>query len=205
MQTTYLRSQRVLDVWTLAFGHLRACPEALSDFIVIAAVKHRPPISSKEKRMWRNSLLAAFLLVAVLPVSLSAQAPARTKKQEDRIVAAVRAVIDAQREAWNRGDVEGYMDGYARSKDTVFVSGDNVTRGWQTVLDRYKKNYDSREKMGTLTFSDLEITPIGTGTAIVLGRWHLQRAKDEPHGRFTLIFRKTKQGWRIVHDHTSSA
>jgi ketosteroid isomerase-like protein len=114
-------------------------------------------------------------------------------------------VLDAQRDAWNRGDVAGYMDGYARSRNTVFVSGDNVTRGWQTVLERYQKKYDSREKMGTLTFSDLEITPLGNDAAIVLGRWHLQRANDEPHGRFTLIFRHTKQGWKIVHDHTSSA
>lgn len=159
--------------------------------------------------MWRNSLPAALLTIAILSLSVaaqnSAQHSAKPRRHEGRTVAAVRAVIDAQREAWNRGDVAGYMDGYARSPKTVFVSGDSVTRGWQTVLDRYKKNYDSREKMGTLTFSDLEITPIGNATAIVLGSWRLQRANDEPHGRFTLIFRKTKQGWRIVHDHTSSA
>ena len=155
--------------------------------------------------MWRNCLSAALLLVATIPPSVAAQSSAKPNKREGRIVAAVRAVLDAQRDAWNRGDVEGYMDGYARAADTVFVSGDNVTRGWQTVLDRYKKNYNSREKMGTLTFSDLEITPIGDDAAIVLGRWQLQRAKDEPHGRFTLILRRTKQGWKIIHDHTSSA
>jgi ketosteroid isomerase-like protein len=103
------------------------------------------------------------------------------------------------------GDIEGYMDGYDRSDDTVFVSGDRINRGWQTVLDRYKKGYDSREKMGVLTFSDVEITMLSKDAAAVLGRWHLQRAGDEPHGTFTLIFRKTKAGWRIVHDHTSSA
>jgi uncharacterized protein (TIGR02246 family) len=153
--------------------------------------------------MWRT-LLAAFALVAVTSLSVAAQSSS-PNKHTDRIIAAVHAVIEAQRDAWNRGDVEGYMAGYARSEDTVFVSGDNVTRGWQTVLDRYKKNYNSRDKMGTLTFSDLEITPIGNDAAIVLGRWNLQRTKDEPHGRFTLVFRKTKQGWKIVHDHTSSA
>jgi ketosteroid isomerase-like protein len=155
--------------------------------------------------MWRNSLAGAILTVVVLSSSVSAQDSAKPQKRERRTVAAVRAVIDAQRDAWNRGDVEGYMAGYARSPNTVFISGDSVTRGWQTVLDRYKKNYDSREKMGRLVFSDLEITPIGTRTAIVLGSWRLRRANDEPHGRFTLIFRKTKHGWRIVHDHTSSA
>jgi ketosteroid isomerase-like protein len=155
--------------------------------------------------MWRNSLSAALLTVVVLSWSVSAQNSPKSHKRDSRAVAAVRAVIDAQREAWNRGDVAGYMDGYARSPNIVLVSGDNVTRGWQTVHDRYQKNYDSREKMGTLIFSDLEITPIGTRTAIVLGSWRLRRANDEPHGRFTLIFRKTKQGWRIIHDHTSSA
>ena len=154
--------------------------------------------------MWRNSLPAALLTVAIFSLPVFAQGSVKPN-QSTRTVTAVRAVIDAQRDAWNRGDVEGYMAGYARSPNTVFVSGDSVTRGWQTVLDRYKKNYDSREKMGTLTFADLEITTIGTRTAVVLGSWKLRRANDEPHGRFTLIFRKTKQGWRIVHDHTSSA
>jgi uncharacterized protein (TIGR02246 family) len=154
---------------------------------------------------WRYRLSAALLLVAIVPLPLRAQTSVRPNKREAKTIAAVRSVIDAQRDAWNRGDVEGYMDGYARSADTIFVSGDSVTRGWQTVLDRYKKNYNSRDKMGTLTFSDLEITPMGNDAAIVLGRWQLQRAKDEPHGRFTLVFRKTKQGWKIVHDHTSSA
>ena len=155
--------------------------------------------------MWRNPLSTALLVVAITALSVHAQSSANSNKREGRIIVAVSAVLDAQREAWNRGDVAGYMDGYARSEHTVFVSGDNVTRGWQTVLDRYKKNYDTRGKMGTLTFSDLEITPMGNDTAIVLGRWHLQRTNDEPHGRFTLILRRTRQGWKIVHDHTSSA
>jgi uncharacterized protein (TIGR02246 family) len=155
--------------------------------------------------MWRKLPSVAFLLVAIIPLSVQARNSAKPNKRESRITAAIRAVLEAQRDAWNRGDIEGYMDGYARSEDTVFVSGDNVNRGWQTVLDRYKKNYSSREKMGMLTFSDLEITVVGNDAAIVLGRWHLQRANDEPHGRFTLIFRNTKQGWKIVHDHTSSA
>ena len=150
---------------------------------------------------WKTFWTAILLLVSAMVVQT--QTPAKPK--EAKTVAAVRAVLDAQRDAWNRGDIEGYMDGYERSDQTVFVSGDNVTRGWQTVLDRYKKTYNTREKMGTLSFSDLEITLPGKDAAVVLGRWHLQRTSDEPHGRFTLIFRKTKLGWKIIHDHTSSA
>lgn len=146
-----------------------------------------------------------FILGAGIFVTASAQQSGTTSRQNARLMRDVRAVMDAQVEAWNRGDIEGFMRGYAQSPDTTFVSGDTVTRGWQTVFDRYKKGYDSREKMGVLTFSDLEITPVGKDAAVVLGRWQLQRAGDTPHGRFTLIFRRTRAGWRIVYDHTSSA
>src|SRR5215467_4726643 len=71
----------------------------------------------------------------------------------------IRRVMTAQQEAWNRGDLEGFMDGYERAETTTFVSGDEITRGWQTVLDRYKQRYQSRAQMGTLTFSELEIKP----------------------------------------------
>jgi uncharacterized protein (TIGR02246 family) len=150
------------------------------------------------KHLFSKSLLLVGILALVQPSFAQNQKDAKS-------IAAVHAVLDAQAAAWNRGDIEKYMDGYARSADTVFVSGDRVTRGWQTVLERYQKAYDSREKMGVLTFSDLEITVLSKDAAIVLGRWHLQRSKDEPHGRFTLLFRKTNAGWKIVLDHTSSA
>jgi ketosteroid isomerase-like protein len=115
----------------------------------------------------------------------------------------IRAVMKAQVAAWNRGDIDGFMEGYARSKATEFVSGDRLTRGWQTVRDRYKKKYDSRDKMGRLTFSEIKITPLGPDAALVAGRWKLARKSDKPHGIFTLLFRRTAAGWRIVHDHTS--
>jgi len=125
--------------------------------------------------------------------------------QDFGVIAEIRAVIHAQQQAWNRGDIDRFMNGYARSRSTTFVSEDKITRGWETVRDRYKKKYSDRAKMGTLTFSDLEITPLSRTSAVVLGRWKLKRAQDQPHGRFTLIFRLTNDGWRIVHDHTSAA
>jgi len=113
--------------------------------------------------------------------------------------------MEAQQAAWNRGDIEGFMDGYERADTTMFVSGDEVTRGWQTVLDRYKTRYTSREQMGTLSFSELEIKPVSPGLAVVDGRWRLARTNDSPHGRFTLLFRRNNNDWRIIHDTTTSA
>lgn len=114
----------------------------------------------------------------------------------------IRKVMDEQAAAWNRGDIDEFMKGYWNSDKLVFVSNE-VTRGWQPTLDRYKRSYNSREKMGTLTFSDLEITVLSKDAAIVLGSWSLARATDNPHGKFTLTFRKFREGWRIIMDHTS--
>jgi ketosteroid isomerase-like protein len=151
----------------------------------------------------RPTFVYASSLLAVLAVTFlheSSAAATVTKSNDD---AQIRAVMSAQVAAWNRGDIDGFMNGYARSDATEFVSGDKLTRGWQTVRDRYQKKYGSREKMGALTFSELKITPLGGDAALVIGRWKLARKSDKPHGIFTLLFRRTPAGWRIVHDHTS--
>jgi ketosteroid isomerase-like protein len=126
-------------------------------------------------------------------------------EQATNALSQIRSVLQGQQAAWNRGDIDGFMNGYARSASTIFISEDTIRRGWQTVRDRYRKKYSSRAKMGTLAFSDLEITPLSSDSAMASGRWKLNRANDQPHGRFTLILRHLPEGWRIVYDHTSAA
>ena len=149
----------------------------------------------------RTKRLFGFVTVAAV-ISSASDCTAETK---NNTASEIQAALSAQQDAWNRGDIDGFMNGYWRSENTVFVSGDEVTRGWQRVLDRYKARYSERAKMGTLTFSETEITLLGNDSALALGSWKLKRANDEPHGRFTLIFRHFPDGWKIVHDHTSSA
>ena len=146
-----------------------------------------------------------FVIAVALAFLGASAAPAPGETAVGDPANEVRAVLQAQQEAWNRGDIDGFMNGYAHTDSIVFVSGDDVTRGWQTVHDRYQTKYSDRAKMGELTFSDLEITLIDAEAAQVDGRWKLKRAKDEPHGRFTLLLRRLPEVWRIVHDHTSSA
>jgi ketosteroid isomerase-like protein len=140
-------------------------------------------------------LFFVALVVLLAAFSLAAPEPATQ----------IRSVLQGQQQAWNRGDIDGFMTGYARARSTTFVSDDTVTRGWQTVRDRYRNKYSDRAKMGRLTFSNLEISVFSTDAAVVFGRWQLRRAKDRPHGRFTLVFKRLPEGWRIVHDHTSAA
>jgi ketosteroid isomerase-like protein len=126
-------------------------------------------------------------------------------EQATNALTQIRSVLQGQQAAWNRGDIDGFMNGYARSASTIFISEDTIRRGWQTVRDRYRKKYSSRANMGTLAFSDLEITLLSSDSAMASGRWKLNRANDQPHGRFTLILRRLPEGWRIVYDHTSAA
>ena len=155
-----------------------------------------------QRRNFHQQFVVAAMLVGGF-TSGGLSAPTETEPRSSRDDAEIRAVLSAQAAAWNRGDIDGFMNGYARSDATEFISGDRLARGWQTVRDRYKKKYDSREKMGTLTFSELKITRLGGDAALVIGRWRLVRKSDRPHGRFTLLFRHMPHGWRIAHDHTS--
>ena len=129
--------------------------------------------------------------------------PGDSKPAEDEI----RHVLSAQVEAWNRGDLAGFMAGYWNSPDLTFFSGGNVAQGWQAALERYQHNYQGTGKeMGHLDFQDLNIDLLGEGAAVVRGKWHLTMSDGKtPHGLFTLIFKRFPNGWRIVHDHTSAA
>jgi ketosteroid isomerase-like protein len=117
----------------------------------------------------------------------------------------VEAVLDSQAAAWNRGDIDGYMAGYWKSDSLLFTSGGNIQRGYRATLEKYKKSYSTKEKMGKLKFSQLEINLLSPEAAWVFGHWELIRKYDHPEGVFTLILRKFPEGWKIIHDHTSSS
>jgi ketosteroid isomerase-like protein len=122
----------------------------------------------------------------------------------DEQAAAIEAVLYDQADAWNRGDIDVFMEGYWKSDKLSFSSNGKVTRGWQATMDSYKKRYPTRDTMGKLKFSQLEISPIGDEGALVLGNWHLERG-EPVGGNFSLVMRKIDGKWRIVHDHTSRA
>ncbi len=114
-------------------------------------------------------------------------------------------VLADQSAAWNRGDLDAFMEGYAKTPALRFASGGTVTKGWQETLARYKKRYADHAAMGTLTFSDLDVTVLAPDAALVFGRWRLKNDQGEPNGLFTLLFQKADAGWRIMADHTSAA
>jgi uncharacterized protein (TIGR02246 family) len=146
----------------------------------------------------RMGRLCAFLLLSLFAMLPRVSATdARTE---------VLAVMQMQQEAWNRGDLDAFLTGYEKSAEITFV-GKTVSRGYDGLLQRYRTTYGSKEKMGHLTFSELEFRPLGDESAFLLGRFQLKRSEaggGDASGRFTVVFRRSKQGWKIVHDHTSA-
>lgn len=150
-------------------------------------------------RMKKNIFLI-FNLILISVMTTSAQ----TEKQKSGIENAVKKVLSEQTRSWNECDIENFMQGYWKSENLSFTSGNKNTRGWQATLDNYKKGYADCDKMGKLSFSELDVEVLSKSSALVRGRFLLERKTDRPTGLFTLIFRKFKDGWKIIHDHTSS-
>ena len=157
--------------------------------------------------MQYKALVMALVLAVLVPgcaVNLNVndtQLLGSSVSEEDRIL----AVLATQQEAWNAGDIDGFMAGYWQSPELRFASGGSVTKGWQETRDRYHTNYADRALMGELSFNELYVTLLAEDAAIVHGAWALQRAEDRPSGLFTLVFEEIDGAWKIVSDTTTSA
>ncbi|HEY7404652.1 MAG TPA: nuclear transport factor 2 family protein [Candidatus Angelobacter sp.] len=170
----------------------------------------------------RTSLLALFLAPLLFIVQTGTQAnssqngPQQTDGQHQQEVPeelrgeleeGIKHLLVSQVEAWNHGNLENFMKGYWQSPDLTFFSGATVTKGWEPTLLRYRQRYQSGgREMGKLEFQDLNIDLLSRRSAVVTGKWQLTMSDGkQPHGLFTLIFKRMQNGWRIVHDHTSAA
>ncbi|WP_231459011.1 MULTISPECIES: DUF4440 domain-containing protein [unclassified Pedobacter] len=137
------------------------------------------------------------IILFLLSISLFAQA--QTPKDKTAIL----KVLETQRLAWNKGDLETFMQGYVKSDSLLFVGSSGSTYGWQKTLDNYRKTYQGKEGMGQLTFGIKKVDFLNKDVAFVLGSWYLKREKDEPQGYFTLLFKKLNGEWKIFVDHSS--
>jgi uncharacterized protein (TIGR02246 family) len=166
-------------------------------------------MNHERRWIWVGATLAVLFALGVrtgLHAKFMEGPSGQEVRQADR--AAIQAVLDAQQQAWNRGDVDAFLTGYWHSPDLTFSGSSGVSRGWDGVLARYKKTYPDRAAMGQLDFSNLEFRFLGPEAALVLGHWHLQRdaAKGggDIGGVFSLVWQRFPEGWKIIHDHTSA-
>ena len=145
-----------------------------------------------------GSSIHLYLAVGPTPAAPKMQTGANDPSSE------IRAVLTAQQQAWNRGDIRAFLEGYWNSPELTFAGSEGVVRGYDGLLERYRRSYPDKAYMGDLEFSELEIRPLGSDAALVLGHWHLKRTVGDAGGIFSLVFHRFPVGWRIIHDHTSS-
>jgi uncharacterized protein (TIGR02246 family) len=149
----------------------------------------------------RTGVLSLLLAAAVVVPGCRAEPRRDRPTAEDE--AEIHAVLERQKQAWNQGDIETFVQGYHRSPDIVFTSGGKIRRGFDETLARYREKYVAGNAMGHLEFSDVELQPVGADGAVVLGRWKLTETPEAGEGVFTLVLTKVDGRWGIVHDHTS--
>ena len=137
---------------------------------------------------------ALLFLTVFISLITSAQ-----KGDEEKI----RAVLSTQTGAWNRGDVEGFMQGYWKSDSLMFIGKSGVTRGWQQTLANYKKGYPDTAAMGKLSFDIIAVKILSPQYAFVVGKWILKRSIGDISGHYNLLFQKIKGAWVIIADHSS--
>lgn len=146
--------------------------------------------------------LIAMVLATAAVSGCRAEPPADRPTAADE--AEIRAVLERQKDAWNRGDIQAFMQGYQRSPDIVFTSAGKIRRGWDETLASYEQRYVSGDAMGHLEFRDVELQPVGGSGVVALGHWQLTETPKAGEGVFTLVLAKDAEGrWAIVHDHTS--
>ena len=149
-----------------------------------------------------RSVSAVLLAILLWCVPVFAQTNSTTAQDS-----AIRAVLAQQAVDWNSGDLDAFATGYKNSPDILFI-GSNISRGYSQMLERYRAVYSTHEKMGTLTYSDIEVQPLDENFATATGRFHLERTAaggGEASGTYLLVFEKTPQGWKIVRDVTIPA
>ena len=139
---------------------------------------------------------ANWLLLLTLTVGLSARAQSNEEKE-------IRAVLTTQTKAWNRGDLEGFMQTYWKSDSLMFIGKSGVKWGWQETLDNYTKSYPDTTAMGKLSFEIIQVKRLSVMYFYVVGKWMLKRSIGDLSGHFDLLVKKIKGKWVIVADHSS--
>ncbi len=136
--------------------------------------------------------------ISIICLLVGAAAFAQSKQETE-----IRTILTTQSTAWNRGDIEGFMQTYWKSDSLMFIGKNGVTRGWQQTLDNYKKSYPDKSAMGQLSFDIIKVKKLSGKYFYVVGKWMLKRSIGDLSGHFDLLLKKINRKWVIISDHSS--
>lgn len=123
--------------------------------------------------------------------------------QKNKEAKEVAEVMKLQEKAWNSFDIDGFMAHYWNNDSLMFIGSKGVTYGWKQTLANYKKNYNSQDLMGELTFTNYSYDVLSKTAVYVVGKWQIKRKDSQIGGHYTLLWKKIDGKWVIVRDHTS--
>ncbi len=112
-------------------------------------------------------------------------------------------MLEVQTTAWNRGDLEGFMQTYWNNDSLMFIGKNGIKWGWQNTLENYKKGYPDTTAMGKLSYDLIQVKQLSPEYFFVVGKWMLKRSIGDLSGHYNLVLRKIKGKWYIVADHSS--
>lgn len=116
---------------------------------------------------------------------------------------AIRLAMNEQLSAWNTGDINRFMETYWKNDSLMFIGKKGVTYGWENTRNNYIKSYPDTAAMGKLDFNIIQVKRLSVIYFSVVGKWHLTRSIGDLSGHFTLLFKKVKNKWVIISDHSS--
>lgn len=148
-------------------------------------------------------LIAASLLLFLGSCSDSAKKKETVFNLSEADQNEITNTLYKTQDAWNTGDLEGFMAGYWKSEKLVFTGVQGPTYGYNETLERYKKGYPNSEIMGMLKFTIKDLYQIDNKTALMIGRFYLSRSMEDLEGYFTLVWQKIDDKWLIISDHSS--
>jgi len=148
----------------------------------------------------------AALAVAATAACAAASTAGAPAPAEGSDAAAIRQVLEASAQAWNRGDFDGFLRPYLDSPQTTFM-GSDVVRGLGAIRQFYQGTWwRNGTPTGVLTYRAIEVRPLGHDYALSTGHWITSdrtTGQQSRTGIFSLTWMRTPQGWRIIHDHSS--
>ena len=141
--------------------------------------------------------------ICILVVIITQVGIAQISYAQNKDIAAIQSILDNQIKSWNSGDLDNFMVGYLHSDSLVFIGKSGPTYGYENTLANYKKSYPDKTHMGTLQFEIVSLKPLNNDHYFVIGKWKLIRTVGDLNGVYTLLLKKTKEGWKIIADHSS--
>ena len=139
--------------------------------------------------------ITTFLSILALATLASAQKASSAETQ-------IRAVLDITAVGWNTGDLSKYLYAYVPEATEMLSTG--PAGGVEAIEKTMKEGFwKTGRPLQVLRYEHIVVRMLGKDNALVTGQFILSgNNRPDRTGWFTTVWKKTKDGWRMIHDHS---